>query len=444
MKTLSVNPILVFLCLLVFQPMSQASAMTLNECVELALRNNPEMAKQKVNLETTQADLADRQGQKYGKLNLVSSYTHYNLPHTLAPLTPGAIASNPLAVPTTEDLFVAGINYEVQLFTGFAQTRSVEVAALQRELAAAALTLSKEQLIYNVKSLYVNILSLQEQASAQAAYVRSSQQLYEQISHELTFGRKALVDQLKAAADLQNARARLVQINADIDILSGSLASQLNIEAIPPLQKFDLTVDNPQPLQGDFVDQLKTTERLRAAELTVRKDAKLVQKAAAGLYPQIALNVAYGQNFGPNDSSHADSGNWNNQDLWQGGLSLKWTVFDFGSTQSKIRKARFVEQHSRHQQTQAKLELKRAVKEAVTKINTSVSDYQSAQSERELTQRTAAIEQVRFDKGATSLNDLLYAKARHQLAESRFIAAGYAYEVAGYYLQYLLETGESR
>lgn len=431
-------------CLFLFFLTAQGLSFTLDECVDLALRKNPEMGKQQMNLEFSRAELSDQKGQKLGRLNIVSTYTHYNLPRTLVPLTPGSIASNPTTVPTTEDLFVTGISYEIELFTGFAQTRAIEVAVLQKELASATLKLSKEQLIYNVKTLYVNILSLQAQKKAQTDYVESLRQLYEQITDELQFGKKALIDQLKAAADLESARARQAQISANINILKASLAGLLTLDQLPPLQDINLPTDSIHVVQNEFAEQLATSERLRVARLTVHKNAKLADKAAAALYPQIALNAAYGQNFGPNDSSHPDNGNWNNQEVWQLGLSLKWNIFDFGSTRSKINKARFIEQQSRYEQTQAELELKRAIKEAVTRINTTVSDYLSARSERDMTQKTVAIEQVRFDKGAASINDLLYSKARNQLAESRFIAAGYAYKTAGFQLEYLLETGETR
>jgi len=42
------------------------------------------------------------------------------------------------------------------------------------------------------------------------------------------------------------------------------------------------------------------------------------------------------------------------------------------------------------------------------------------------------------------INDLLYAKARNQLASSRFIEVGYSYQTARFYLDYLLEQGENK
>ncbi len=445
MKQVKYFPLLGLLgLLLLLSPVSQSWAFTLDQCVELALQNNPELQKQQLGMEIAGNDLTEQKAQKFGRVDIVSSYTHYNLPHTLAPLTPGAIATNPAAVPTTEDLFTAGFVYEVPLFTGFAHTRTVEISALQKEFTAAALTLSREQLIYNVKTLFVNILSLRTQEKAQTAYVESLQQLYDEVTRELQLGKKARIDQLKAAADLESARAGQAQLSANIRILKASLASLLDLEQIPTLQDIDLLPESIQPVQNRFIDRLSESERLRTARLTIRKNVKLADKVAAALYPQIVLNTAYGQNFGPNDSSHPDSGDWKNQEVWQVGLNLRWSIFDFGSTRSKLKKARLIERQSRYEQTKTELELKRAIKEAVTRINTAVSDYQSARIELDMTRETAAIEQVRFEQGIAPINDLLYARARNQLAESRFIAAGYNYKTARFHLDYLLESGENR
>ncbi|NOY12117.1 MAG: TolC family protein [Deltaproteobacteria bacterium] len=437
-----------FLCLLglllMLSPATQSQAFTLDQCVELAVQNNPELQKQQLGLQFAGNDLTEQKALKFGRLDFVASYTRYNLPRTLAPLTPGSIATNPAAVPTTEDLFTSGFVYEVPLFTGFAQTRAVEIAALQKEFAAATLKLSREQLIYNVKTLFVNILSLRQQEKAQTAYVESLQRLYAEVTRELQLGKKARIDQLKAAADLESARAGRTQIRANISILRTSLASLLNLEQLPILQKIELRPESIQPVQNHFTDRLGESERLRAARLTLHKNAKLVDKVAAALYPQIVLNTAYGQNFGPNNSGHVNSGDWNNQHVWQLGLNLKWNIFDFGSTRAKLKKARIVEQQSRYEQTKTELELKRAIKEAVTRINTAVSNYRSARTELDMTRETAAIEEVRFKQGAAPINDLLYARARNRLAESRFIAAGYAYKTAQFQLDYLLESGENR
>ncbi len=426
---------------------AECADLTIEKCIELALQNNPELQKQRLNLKLADEDIADQKSLNFGQLNIVSSYTHYNLPRTLAPMTPGLVTDGPEKVPTTENLFSAGIIYEVALFTGFARTRTLEIATLQKEIAGKNLKLSREQLIYNVKTLYVNTLSLQVQKKAQLAYVEALQRLHDNVTREVRLGKKARVDQLKTAADLKNAEAQQTRIEANITIMKASLANLLGVESLAKLKDVALSPEaiNPEMVQErDFTEELAGLERLHTAQLAIEKNTKLIQKEGGALYPQIVLNAGYGQNFGPNDSSNKKSGDWENQETWQAGLNLKWNIFDFGQTKAKLRKARILESQSRHDQTKTELELKRALKEAVTKINTAVTDFNSAEAELALTQETESIEELRFSQGAADINDLLAAKARNQLAESRFIAAGYSYKSARFYLDYLLENGENR
>ncbi len=423
---------------------SQGRAFTLAECVALALENNPDLHRQQLNLELAHADMAEQKSRNFGKLDIVSSYTRYNLPHTLAPMTPASISSNPAGVPTTEDLFSAGLAYEIPLFTGFARTRAIEIAALQKEMAAAALKLSREQLVFNVKTLYVSILSLQAREAAQAAYVKALQRLADDMARQVKLGSKARIDQLKAAADLKKGQAVKSRIAADIRIMKASLASLLNVDHLPELRDIDLSPGSMVVVKDDFSDQLKGLQRMRVARLAIEKNRKLVEKARGALYPQLVLNSFYGQNFGPNDDRNKNSGSWEKQEVWQAALKLKWNIFDFGTSRARVRKAGILERQSRYEQTGKELELRRALQEAVIKINAALTDYNSAGTELAMTRETAAIEQVRFDQGAADISDLLHARARNQLAESRFINAGYNYKKACFYLDYLLEHSGSR
>lgn len=437
--------LLLLACQLVLAPAAaRAQALTLEQCVKLALKNNPDLQGQRMNLNLARGDLSEQKSRNFGKLDMVSSYTRYNLPRTLAPMTPASIMKNPASVSTTEDLFTAGLVYEVALFTGFAQTRSVEIAALQKETAGARLKLSREQLIYNVKTLYVNILSQQSQGKAQDSYLKALQRLHDDIAYELKLGKKARLDLLKAAADLEKAKAQKYLIVSNIKNMKAALASLLDVERIAELEDIDPTRRPMQFIDDDFAGSIKQLQRLKAAQLEIEKSELQVDRANGGFYPQVMFSMAYGRNFGPNDDSNLDSGEWREQEVWQAGLQLKWNIFDFGAQRAKVRKARARARQSRFQRRKTELELRRSLREAVTKINTAITEFKSAKAELAMTRETEAIEQVRFKQGAADINDLLYAKARNQLALSRFINAGYSFMVSRFYLDYLLESGEDR
>lgn len=427
--------------ILAFLP-EASSGLTIEEAVALALKNNPDLQKQQMNQALSEGDLSGKKSQNFGKIDLVASYGHYNQPRTLIPLTPASIFKDPTAVPTTVDLFTTGIMYEVPLFTGFAQQRSVEIAVLEKEMAGVALKLSREQLIYNVKTLYVNILSRQAQEGAQREYYKALQRLYDDISLEVKLGKKARVEQLKAAADLENARVQTQQVSGNIRILKAGLSSLLNSDTISTLETFSMEM--PAAGAAEYSKEIQELDRYRSAVLEVEKKSKLVEKSNAAYYPQVTFNGFYGQNFGPNDSSNVNEGDWNNQEAWQATVNLKWTVFDFGGRKTARQMAAIHEQQSRRERLITELELKRSLSEAITKIEMAIDAFHSAETELALTRETEIIEQTRFNQGAADVNDLLYAKARNQLALSRSITAQYSYRNGCFYLDYLLESGEDK
>jgi len=357
-------------------------------------------------------------------------------------MTPALISGGPSEVPTTKNFFTTGIMYEIPIFTGFAQKRSVEIAALQKEMAGSAIKLTREKLIYNVKTLYVNILALQAQKEAQQSYIKALQGFYNVIAQEVTLGKRARVEQLKAAAEVENAKAQASRIYGDIKIVKAALAGLLNIDEVPGLEK--IVINITPHVENDYSCEIKNLEQYRTKKLNVKKNEKLVRKTRAAYSPQIAFNTFYGQNFGPNDSSNANSGDWENQEVWQTSVNLKWNIFDFGIKKSEIQKAKIRKQQSLLEKRNTEIEIKKSMIKANTEIKTAIDRYYSVKAELAMTREMEIIEQVRFDNGAISINDLLYARARNQQVLSRFINAGYTYRNAQFYLDYIVENGESK
>ncbi|EFK08849.1 outer membrane efflux protein, partial [delta proteobacterium NaphS2] len=300
--------------------------------------------------------------------------------------------------------------------------------------------LSEEQLIYNVKTLYVNILALQHQLSAQQSYVKALKALLADLQHEVKLGKKARIDILKAAADLEKARAQKSRINSNLTIVRATLAGLLNLSVLPDLEEVP-TVPKPSKAFNTEI-AVKNSGRYQYAVMEVAKNAKQVEKSKSAYYPQVTFNAFYGQNFGPNDSSNRYSGDWNNQEIWQTVVTLTWNIFDFGARKSVAQKARIQKKQSEKKKQTTALELKTALIEARTQIQTAIKEYESAGAEEKMTRETETIERVRFDNGAISVNDLLYAQARHQQATARLISARYACLSARFYLDYLLEKGK--
>jgi len=137
---------------------SVINASSLNELVDYATNNSPLIKQAKADLKLASLKQKSKQVERFGEFNLVGDITRYNIERTLAPLPPSAMKS-PTPITTAKTIYSIGLNYSVPLFTGFAQTRDIEISKIAKSLSNIKVKLTKEEIAYNVKSLYLTVLS---------------------------------------------------------------------------------------------------------------------------------------------------------------------------------------------------------------------------------------------------------------------------------------------
>ena len=414
-------------------------ALTLDEAVQTALDNSTDVKSLELSTQSAQSDIKDKKSANYGRVDFVASYDHYNLPRTLTPLTPASLGGGADAIPTTQDLVNAGVSYNVDLFTGMRDTCSIEISTLAHEMSKIQASLTKEQIVYNVKTLYMNILAQEATLKAQEEYVEALKKLHANIQLKEDFGQLSHLDALKSQADLSHASSQLAGIVSGLEILKESLATIMMVESVENLEGVAIDV-KPLEERSD-ANLLENTRKIKLAKLDIEKSIKQEELSSSAYYPQLGFNAYYGQSGGVNDETNANSGQWDNAEVWQAGVDLKWNIFDFGKTSAQNQKSKIATMKSRLAATKTSRELQASLQEAFSKIKLAVANYKSAQSELTLMDETQKIEQIRYDNGATDINDLLYAKSRYVLAKSSVIASEYEYQNALSYLDYILEKG---
>jgi outer membrane protein TolC len=422
---------------------SSLFAVSLDELLSHAMEHSNVIKKSQTEMALAEESHKKSQSSQLGSIDLVGSYTHFNLPRTLIPLTP-ATMQNPdaaRAVATTKDYFTTGLTYSVALFTGFAQTKQVEMDAIASELSHSKLSLTKEQLAYNIKSLYLSVLALKEMAQAQQKHVEALQKLTDTIEKEVSFGKKAQIDLLKSQNSLYETIAYLQVLKGNIAITKASLASLVAKESIQ-----EVTPINVTPTQASYdIDSLiasaSTLNRVHISDLAVNKTLKGIKKAESAYYPHVSLNSYYGYNYGYNDSSNPNSGDFANEKTWQIGLNASWSLFDFGTTDSTTQKLKITHLQATNDRDQLLLDLRKSLVEADEKIKQSYANYQSNLKQLELAKQSQSIEQARYENGLSSINDLLLATSQTHLVSAKLIESKYNYQKGKYYMDYLLEKG---
>ena len=414
---------------------------SLNSLIDYALKNSTVIKQSKAQMELSEAQREESHAAQFGSIDLVGSYTHYNLPRTLAPLTPASILGDPAGVPTTTNLFGTGVTYTVPLFTGFAQTRQIEMDSIATQLSQSKLSLTKEQLAYNVASLYLSTLALQDMSYAQQKHVTALKKLRDIIKKEVAFGKKASIDLLKAENDLYGNISYMEVLKGNIAMTKASLASLVGLEHVGEIKPIHVSVKKPSYSINRLVDQAMNLDKVHIADLNIKKASKGVEKSKSGLYPQVSLNSYYGYNYGENDGSNKFSGEFNSQENWQIGVNAKWTLFDFGKNSASTQKAKIAKMQATFEKQQTILDLRKSLVEAYEKMKQEYANYQGNLKQYALSKQSEKIERVRYKNGVSTINDLLYASSQTHISKAKLIESKYNYQKGKFYMDYLLERG---
>jgi outer membrane protein TolC len=364
---------------------------------------------------------------------MVGSYTHYNLPRTLAPIVPSALSPNS-SVETTKDLFTTGIQYSVPLYTGGALSKQVEIDNLSKVMAETKSKLTREELIYNIRSLYLSGLSIQALINSQDSYIQALQKLRDIVQESVNIGKKAKIDLIKSDTALQEAKGNRTKLESSLKMIKSTLMAITHIDNIDYLEPISVNINNQVDATSE--DEFNNLERFKLQDLQIKKSDRVISKVKSIKEPQVLVNSYMGYNYDIDDLSLSK------ERLWQVGVNLKWDIFDFDKTSAKIQQAKIAKLQAIAQKQATTEGFKKLLAKATNNIETSFANYQTNLSNLNLLKETQKIEEARYEAGVATLNDLLLAKSKTQLAKSKLIESEYSYQNGVYYLDYLLERGE--
>lgn len=422
----------IFYILLLTMPLFSS---TLNELIGYATKHSTVVKQSQAQMELSELKRKESRVQQYGELNVVGDYTHYNTERTLAPLSPTSIGSG-IPVTTTKDLFSAGLSYAVPLFTGFAQTRQIEIDSIARQMSQAKAKLTKEQLVYNIRSLYLSVLAQKEILKAQGSYTNALRKLTKQIGYEVKVGKKAEIDLIKAQSDLRASQTQQEMIRSNIEITKATLGALVGkrVKRVSPLR---IKVKKPHYSVSRLYKKASTLAKVEMEDMALKKADKVIAKSRSAKLPQVNLSSYVGKNYGEDLASR----DWDNETLWQVGVNVKYNLVDFGKRDIDVQKAKIAKMESIFQKEQTLLDLKKLLTQAVEKIKQSHAEYLGNTAQLRLSKKSEKIERVRYENDAATLNDLLLAKGKSQLALAKVIESKYNYKKSIYYLDYLMERG---
>jgi outer membrane protein len=263
-------------------------ALTLQECVNIALENNLKVKRSLYNVESYEINLRQAKGAFLPTLSAGGAYGE-NYGRNLNPVTNSFVNRNSI---TTN----AQLSGSLTLFNGFRLQNTLRQNFRDTEASELDLQKSKNDVIINVITLYTNVIFNKEVYENAKFQLGSSQDQLERIKKQVAAGALPKSNELNQDAQVATNEVNLInQENAlNLSILQLKQAMQIpaieNVDVIKPeIEVEDLVLDQ----NAEQVYQIATASmpEIRSAQIKMQSSSYALKASKGNLYPRLSFNA---------------------------------------------------------------------------------------------------------------------------------------------------------
>jgi len=384
-----------------------AKPMTLSDCIQEALTNNPNLSADSARstASTHAAEIA--RAMRFPRMELASDYSYSDRPQRLVqPSYQGEVLRY------DNDIAQAVVEVRVPLFSGgrlVARQRAAELAA-----AASRFNLfgSRQDLILNVTAAYLAAAEQQTVINAINASLEALREQEKVAGAMKEVGRIAPLDLLKVEVRAAAVEQRRSKAGRDRDLISLHLAVLLGRDLREPLP---LVVGIPTlpPLEISETEKLVNEAATRRPELNAlqqevaRRQAELAQ-VNAEQWPSLE---SFGRWTARSVVSSVGSPIPGDQDFFMAGLILKVPLWTSGELGARRRQAQALLKEAQERRRAGLLQVTEQVRREAAAQVEAADRERVALKAAEQARQAFEIERANYELGRAAVNDILDAQA---------------------------------
>ncbi len=417
-----------------------ADTLTFSQCVDIALKQNPDLIGSAERINQAEAGLRQAQGNRMPKLTASLNATATNdalnafgikLSQRQAtfndfgagqfnPSNPNglSVAPNNLDYPGVVHNFNTRLQIDMPIYTGGMIRNGIKQAHAYIAAAQSGDRAARQQIVFQVLQAY-------EGVHAARAYLNVAQQAETAARSQVKMMQSMVKGGTVVKSDLLLAQVRLQDVLVQRDQAENAVASALDqlhmLLGMPldqPLEVGDSIEVKPvdAPLETLRQTAEDNNPGIQALRHQAQADAANIDVARAASLPQAGLMLR--QDW--NDAQLGFSAN-----SWTVGGTLSWTAFDGGIVHAKVDQARASKNETQARLTQAEAGVAYQVADARRK---------AIEAEQRLAQRQLALSQVeeavqlvnkRYASGVATITEQLGAQAQLDKARADVVSARY-------------------
>jgi len=370
----------------------------------------------------------------WGELDAMASVTRFEEDRLLVPMTRQLLAGGLSNAPFDRDQIHYGLTYQIPLYLGGKLSAGIETARLEAAKAAALRDGTTWQVRFNVVSLYAGVQTLDGALTAADGLIQTLTTVHRRLELMIEQGKRPQLDLLKVQDELAEAQAEQAGLRARRIRVAGLLLALLGQSPDRRLTVAPLADLAPElTVSADSLRALaEVSSPVRQAEFTRNQAGSGIKAARSSFLPSVVGQASY---FG----HHADSHDAGDPATWSLSLGVKLPLFNGASRFADMSSAKAHARAAAERLTLARLQRQADLNEALARFQAARTGVTAANARVAASTEAARSEQIRYDTGASAIEDLLRARTREEAAHTAQAAARGELKVAAEQINAVVE-----
>jgi len=406
-----------------------AGRYTLDSIIRYGLKHNPRVRIAGKDVEVEAYGIESARAERMPKVDLGGGVTRYRYD---MPLTPIVITFplTPSELPEFKrTIWDTGVTFKLPLFRGGRLVRGVNVAEMRKAVAEDVLKTTRQDLVYNLSSVFYKIAQLEKLLAANDASVKQLEAHKKNVELFLATGTAPRLDLLKTEVELSHAEENRLQVKNNLASAYELLKNLMGMDDMAA----DISIAHEQArkvkrpaLEESLSKAFAQRPDFKAASRKVKMGEERVKIARGKRYPDIYAAGQYGGQAG-NEFAFKEN--------YFFGVKFSVPVFDGGLISSEIDRERMELQKAVEEERSLRLSITRDIRDAHLAIENARERVRVTEKAIESARENLRVEMLKYDTGAGTSTDVIDARTAMLRAEADCYQAVFDKETSFAYLK---------
>jgi outer membrane protein len=397
-----------------------ANILTLDEAVQIALENHPNIRAAKERVGAQQAVLGQQMSAYYPTIGLSNQY------RTSQSSTSGGAED-------ASESYSSQANVNMTLYNFGKREGAVQAARETLDAANYNYKTTVDSIVLGVKQAYYGYLQARAIVQVREETVKSRDLLVRQARAFYEVGTRARIDVARAESNLYTAQADLIAAQNAMTVAWVTLKNALGLRELPerPLAEEAIVTTIPYTLDQAREMAYASRPELKSFEAQRRAQDQTIAAARRGHLPDLIFDASYGRRHVSNEVENGRRLNtFPLQPTWSVQLSLNVPIFDGFRTTYRVEETLRNYYVIKYQEEQQRQQVALDVEQAYLRLVELQERIKANESAAKAAKENLDLATGRYQVGVGSIIEVTDAQTLYTDAQTTYIRALYDYKIA--------------